>query len=476
MRALFQLLNGGAKHDQLVQELCALQTAVLYGEIGCAKKLIAAGSDTKMIHAATQRTLLHAASTQAGNEACLEFLLDAQADVNAMDVDGHSALTLACGNVGDDEAMVRLLLSRGADASCVVYQADGRDAENALTLAISSKATATVHALLEHGVDPNEGPAYAPLVYAFAEKSLELVQALRAYGATLGGVGDRLASEGARAYPDAPQREAIDRWLVTTLDYASPLCYAATGILSQQRAIELLRGGADPFARKHATAPSPLLLAQVSACAGGPSSAAFTILQAARWTPQSHHCFPKPARQRAVELLLLGHKLVAAKHLVPDLWLHVMGFAVEAVEPPLRFHPSCQSATRLGAVPLLAALLARGGSDRALSRCPISQSHLDTAAARLGELQDGGQRLASFLDGPKGCCSALPSLAARYSGADLRLLPQAEQAEPLAEGTVRILCVGSDAYYEHGRRLSCEWEAPRLVSACRVLALLTLGK
>ena len=69
---------------------------------------------------------------------------------------------------------------------------------------------------------------------------------------------------------------------MTTLDYASPLCYAATGILSQQRAIELLRGGADPFARKHATAPSPLLLAQVSACAGGPSSAAFAILQAAR--------------------------------------------------------------------------------------------------------------------------------------------------------------------------------------------------
>ena len=104
---LEELLNGGAKHDQL--EVCALQIAALLGEIGCAKRLIAAGSDTKMLHAATQRTLLHAASTQAGNEACLEFLLDAQADVNAVDVDGHSALTLACGNVGDDEAMVRLL-------------------------------------------------------------------------------------------------------------------------------------------------------------------------------------------------------------------------------------------------------------------------------------------------------------------------------------------------------------------------------
>ena len=478
---LEELLNGGAKHDQL--EVCALQVAALLGEIGCAKRLIAAGSDTKMLHAATQRTLLHAASTHAGNEACLEFLLDSQADINAVDVDGHSALTLACSRLRtltDEEAMVRLLLSRGADASVVVYQGQGGGAENALTLAISSKATATVHALLEHGVDPDESPEFAPLTYALSEKSLELVQALRAYGATLMALGERLASEGPRAYPDAPQREAIERWLATTLDYVSPLCYAATGILSQQRAIELLRGGADPFARKHATAPSPLLLAQMSACAGDPSSAAFTILQAARWTPQSHHSFPKPARQRAVELLLLGHRLVAAKHLFLDLWLHVMSFAVEAVEPPICFHPSCQPAPRLGAVPLLAALFARGGSDRALSRCPISQSHIDTAVARLGELQvDGGQRLASFLDGPKGHQLNVNLAAryhARYSGADLRLLPQAEQTAPLAEGTVRILCVGSDAYYEDGRRLSCEWEAPRLVSARRVLALLTLGE
>ena len=77
-------------------------------------------------------------------------------------------------------------------------------------------------------------------------------------------------------------------------------------IFSAEHATALLRAGADVHARAHATAPSPLDLANTNP----ESSAAALVLRAAEpWSRASCHLFPPVARTLAVQLLRAGHHI-----------------------------------------------------------------------------------------------------------------------------------------------------------------------
>ena len=79
--------------------------------------------------------------------------------------------------------------------------------------------------------------------------------------------------------------------------------------LTAERALALLRGGADIHAAAAPGGPTPLSLARELAAAGGAAegTAAFLVLEAAKpWSRQTHKYFPDPARARAAELLRVG--------------------------------------------------------------------------------------------------------------------------------------------------------------------------
>ena len=58
--------------------------------------------------------------------------------------------------------------------------------------------------------------------------------------------------------------------------------------------------------------------------------ASLVQLAAEPWSTHNHHTFPARGRQRAVELLLVGHQLaseprfVGASHSILDVWMHVV--------------------------------------------------------------------------------------------------------------------------------------------------------
>ena len=143
-----------------------------------------------------------------------------------------------------------------------------------------------------------------PMDIACDEGHTECVKVLSSYGA----LRDFPTSETAEQSAQAQGREATLAWLVSSRGWTSlhHVC-----VLSARRARALLRGGAD----LHADAPTgatPLSLAQAMRAAGNApdGSAAHLVLRAAQpWSRETHALFPAAARARAVELLLLGHRL-----------------------------------------------------------------------------------------------------------------------------------------------------------------------
>ena len=93
--------------------------------------------------------------------------------------------------------------------------------------------------------------------------------------------------------------------------WTTPLHHLAT--VGADRARALLRGGANlRAAAAGADAPTPVSLAERLRAEGSApaGSAADLVLRAAEpWSPQTHHLFPSEARERAVELTLLGAQL-----------------------------------------------------------------------------------------------------------------------------------------------------------------------
>ena len=96
-------------------------------------------------------------------------------------------------------------------------------------------------------------------------------------------------------------------WLVRSRLWSTTLHHLE--FLTPERALALLRAGADLHAAAEPGGPTPLSLAQALAAAGGAAegTAAFLVLEAAKpWSRKTHKYFPEPARARAVELLRVG--------------------------------------------------------------------------------------------------------------------------------------------------------------------------
>jgi hypothetical protein len=141
--------------------------------------------------------------------------------------------------------------------------------------------------------------------------------------------------------------DEILAWLTTSRLWSTPLHHLT--IIGATRARELLRDGADVHATAAADGPTPLSLAHGLDTAGkaAEGTAAHLVLRAAGpWSEQTHELFPVDARARAVELLLLGHRLSRQERFFGqemalfDAWMHHMmphavGVTDDDTETPL---------------------------------------------------------------------------------------------------------------------------------------------
>lgn len=128
-------------------------------------------------------------------------------------------------------------------------------------------------------------------------------------------------------------------------------------VLSEERALNLLRGGANIFAqpRKGGDRRSPV--ERASALQSQTKTSQLFVLAAKPWSIHSHHLFPKSARKWAVELMLIGELLASQSRFesesrsLIDAWM-------ECVIPAL--------VTRESAPPVAPVRWARGSSLRVL--------------------------------------------------------------------------------------------------------------
>ena len=90
----------------------------------------------------------------------------------------------------------------------------------------------------------------------------------------------------------------VAAWLAATRLWSTPLHHLE--FLTPERALALLRAGADIHAAAEPGGPTPLSLAQALAAVGGAAgTAAFLVLEAAKpWSRKTHKYFPAPARAR----------------------------------------------------------------------------------------------------------------------------------------------------------------------------------
>ena len=236
----------------------------------------------------------------------------------ALDANKFATPLCAACHLGDANAVRRLI----ADGALVEDVGDdGRQLP--LSAACSNGHIECVQLLIDAdaSVDgpygrPQHG-AGKPIYNAWFRGHKDVVQLLSSYGAARACF---LHAE--HEFDDwNPAREAhldILAWLTTSRDWCTPLHHVA--VISEERAITLLRDGASVHARNdHADpgAPSPLELASSSSAVGR-----LILAAAAPWSPSAHCLFPLRARAYAVDLLLLGHHLDSRmQNSLMDVWL-----------------------------------------------------------------------------------------------------------------------------------------------------------
>ena len=240
--------------------------AAHYGNAADVARLLADGVDVNAT-GGNGATALHIASQQ-GHAEVVTKLLAANAEVNQANNDGTTPLFTACAN-GHTEVAAKLLA-----------------------------ANATVDLVI------NDHPP--ALVAACFFGHLGIVQLLTSYGAsrTFDKPAPYDTAEHIATHHGHPN---VVAFLVRSRLWSTPLHHLE--LLTPERALALLRAGADIHAAAEPGGPTPLSLAQALAAAGGAAegTAAFLVLEAAKpWSRKTHKYFPAPARERAVELLRVG--------------------------------------------------------------------------------------------------------------------------------------------------------------------------
>lgn len=228
---------------------------------------------------------LHVAS-HFGHSAVVRSLLDASASVQQLDINGYSPLYLA---------------SVRGHATTLVCLLEAGD------------ASADIDHPAVHGELPLRR-GRTPMLGACLAGQLPCVQLLSAHGAsrTILVDGDHVLAEDEAA---TGGHDALCEWLRLSRYWTTPLHHLT--IIDGARALVLLRAGADIHSRAAdgpEGAPTPVMIAQAMWDAGDagarPGSPADLVLRAARpWSRETHHLFPAPARARAVQMLLIGHRL-----------------------------------------------------------------------------------------------------------------------------------------------------------------------
>ena len=100
----------------------------------------------------------------------------------------------------------------------------------------------------------------------------------------------------------------IHEWLISSRQWCTPLHHLDT--IDVARARLLLRNGADLHSRFEGRGPSPLSIAKLMYNIRTIDSAANIVIRAAQqWSPDTHDLFPRSSRARAIEMLLIGHRL-----------------------------------------------------------------------------------------------------------------------------------------------------------------------
>jgi len=274
------LLTAGAHADHLSQAgPNGLMLACQNGHVDCLHLMIAARCKVNDVSSDDGRTALMQACKH-GHSACVRDMLESHANVNIQCIGGFNAMMFAADN--GHTGCLKLLLQ----SDCAQISALELFGNSALTLACQADELECVQLLSSYG----------------AKRDIEFLSQLRNDSRCLA-------------------------WLKESHQWITPLhhCLLPESLFSPSRARELLRDGADIYARDAADicAPSPLDLAH-----NQPQNAsAQLVICAASWSPISHELFPSLDRTQAIALLCIGRQL-AEKYAAPcqsgamiDLWI-----------------------------------------------------------------------------------------------------------------------------------------------------------
>ena len=174
----------------------------------------------------------------------------------------------------------------------------------------------TVAKLLElrATVDAANAAGATPMYAACSEGQLWCAQLLSSYGATRAAIVNGVREEAASVARQAGHAN-LAAWLEASHHWCTPLHHLS--VISAARARELLRGGAslhadDGVTRADGSRDTPLAVAARMHAEGVDAegtAASMVLLAAQRWSPATHHLYPEVARVRAVEIMLICHRL-----------------------------------------------------------------------------------------------------------------------------------------------------------------------
>ena len=295
-RAVMQQVELVQLHLRAILDGNAKLVSVLVLEAGAAVNQAMDGVDWTPLFAAIYQP----------NAEIVSVLLAAGAAVNQALDDGTTPLLHAI--MQSHIEIVSMLLAAGA----AVNQALD-DGWTPLLHAIQKGQTEIVSVLLEAGATVNQatGEYETPMFTAIAMGYTDGAKLLSSYGASRSFQSSHPALNTASGIAALGGHDNLAAWFITSSQWSTPLHHLT--IIGATRARALLRAGADLEAAAEAGGgPTPLSLARalLQADKAGEDTAASLVLDAAKpWSQQTHALFPAAARARAVELMLLGHRL-----------------------------------------------------------------------------------------------------------------------------------------------------------------------